>query len=211
VYDVYAVKNTGAGAKTREALWNGRLRTLASSAQQYGIIRIFLFSKCKTLMALTKTQKEEVIVDLREKLSDAKTIVFVNFKGLTVGESNKFRKALREAGVGYKVAKKTLISRVLDEKGLAGTMPALDGEVAIAYSSDMLAPAREVFNFSKGKATPSIVGGAFDGAYADKAQMLSIATIPPREVLLAQVLNLMNSPIQRFAVVLSEIAKTKSA
>ena len=162
-------------------------------------------------MALTKTQKEEVIVELREKLADAKTIVFVNFKGLTVGETTKFRKALREAGVGYKVAKKTLVARVLDEKSLTGTMPALEGEVAIAYSSDMLAPAREVFNFSKGKQTPKIIGGVFDGAYADQAHMLSIATIPPREVLLAQVVNLMNSPIQRFAVVISEIAKSKSA
>ena len=160
-------------------------------------------------MALTKTQKEEVIVDLREKLKDAQTIVFVNFKGLTVKEADMFRRQLREAGVGYKVAKKTLVARVLDEKGLKGTMPAIEGEVAIAYSTDALAPAREVFNFSKGKQTPSIVGGVFDGTYADKAHMMSIATIPPREVLLAQVLNLINSPIQRFAVVISEIAKSK--
>lgn len=162
-------------------------------------------------MALTKTQKEEVIVGLRESLADAQTIVFVNFKGLTVGETNKFRKQLREAGVGYKVAKKTLVARVLDEKTIAGTMPVLEGEVAIAYSTDPLAPAREVFNFSKGKQTPSIVGGIFDGAYADKAHMMAIATIPSREVLLAQVLNLMNSPIQRFAIAISEIAKSKES
>ncbi len=162
-------------------------------------------------MALTKQEKQDVIVDLREKLSDAKAIAFVSFKGLTVKESDVLRRNLRDAGVGFQVAKKTLLGRVLDEKGISGDMPALDGETAIAYSSDLLAPAREVFNFSKGKATPSIVGGVFDGAYADKAQMLSYATIPSREVLLSQVLNLINSPIQRFAVVISEIAKTKSA
>jgi large subunit ribosomal protein L10 len=162
-------------------------------------------------MALTKQEKQDVIVDLREKLSDAKAVTFVSFKGLTVKESDMLRRDLRNAGVGFQVVKKTLLGRVLDEKGISGSMPALDGETAIAYSSDLLAPAREVFNFSKGKKTPSIVGGVFDGAYADKEQMLSYATIPSREVLLAQVLNLINSPIQRFAVVVSEIAKAKSA
>jgi len=162
-------------------------------------------------MALTKNQKQEVISEMRELLADAKTLVFVNFKGLTVAETNAFRRSLREAGVGYKVAKKTLLGRVLDEKGLSGTLPDLSGEVGIAFSSDLLAPAREVFAFSKGKERPYIVGGVFEGAYADKAHMLSIATIPSRDVLLAQVLNIINSPIQRFAVVISEIAKAKAA
>jgi large subunit ribosomal protein L10 len=162
-------------------------------------------------MALTKSQKTEVIKELEASLANAETMVFVNFKGLTVAEVNKLRKALREAGASYKVAKKTLLGRVLDSKNIEGTMPAMEGEIAVVYSTDALAPAREVFNFAKGKETPTIVGGVFAGEYADKARMLSIATIPSREVLLAQFVNLINSPIQRFAVVLSEIAKTKTA
>lgn len=161
-------------------------------------------------MALTKNQKEEVIVELREKLKNAQTLVFVNFKGLTVGETNAFRKNLREAGVGYKVAKKTLVARVLDEKGLSGTAPVLEGEIGIAYSTDALASAREVFNFAKGKERPVIAGGVFEGAYADRAQILAIATIPPREVLLSQIAYLLKSPLQSLAIGIAAVATKKA-
>lgn len=162
-------------------------------------------------MALTKQKKQEVVSDLENRLKDSKTVVFVNFKGLTVAEADALRTALRTAGVGYKVAKKTLLSRVLSEKGIKGDMPVLDGEIAVAYAEDLLAPAREVHAFAKGKETPSIVGGVFDGEYFDKERMLSIATIPSRDVLIAQFLNLINSPIQRFAVAVDQIAKKKTA
>ena len=161
-------------------------------------------------MALTKNQKQEVVSELTDSLANASTMVFVSFKGLSVGETNKFRKSLREAGVSYKVAKKTLLKRALATKGITGEMPEILGEVAIAYSTDMLAPAREVFAFSKGKETPKIVGGVFEGVYADQARMLSIATIPPREVLLAQIANLLNSPIQSLVIGLDQIAQKKA-
>ncbi len=161
-------------------------------------------------MALTKKQKQDVVDELRGDLKDAKTMVFVSFKGLSVGDTNKLRKSLREAGVGYRVAKKTLLGRALDEKNISGNMPEILGEVAVAYSTDMLAPAREVFNFSKGKQTPKIIGGVFEGTYADSAKMLAIATIPSRDVLLAQFLNIINSPIQQFAVVINQIAEKKA-
>lgn len=162
-------------------------------------------------MALTKTQKQEVVADLTEGLKDAKTIVFVNFKGLTVAESDSLRSTLRQSGVSFRVAKKTLLARVLGEKSIAGEMPALEGEIAIAWSSDdILAPAREVFNFGKGKQTPTIAGGVFEGAYLDQAAMLAIATIPSRETLIAQFVNLINSPIQRFVIALNQIAEQKA-
>ena len=117
---------------------------------------------------------------------------------------------MRDAGVGYKVSKKTLLARVLAEKGLKGDIPELKGEVGIAFSTDLLAPAREVFTFSKGKETPVIVGGVFDGEYFDATRMMSIATIPSRDVLLAQVLNIINSPIQGLVIALNQIAEKKA-
>lgn len=162
-------------------------------------------------MALTKNKKKEVISELTLKLAGDQTLVFVNFKGLTVGETDKFRRSLREAGVGYKVSKKTLLNRVLESKGVKGTQPDLSGEVGVAYSVDALAAAREVYNFSKGKETPKIVGGVFEGEYADMVRMMSIATIPSREVLLSQIAYLLKSPMQRIAIAVSEVAKTKTA
>lgn len=161
-------------------------------------------------MALTKQKKQEVIGELTEKLAGNQTIVFVNFKGITVAETDKFRKQLREAGVGYKVSKKTLLNRVLEAKGVTGTQPDLFGEVGVAYSTDALAAAREVFNFSKGKVTPKIVGGVFEGEYADQTRMMSIATIPSREVLLSQIAYLLKSPIQRLAIAVGQVAEKKA-
>ncbi len=161
-------------------------------------------------MALTKKKKVEIVDELTGALKGDQSIVFVNFHGLTVADGNGLRRSLDKASVGYRVAKKTLLKRVLDQKGITGEMPVLDGEIAIAYGTDVLAPAREVYNFGRGKDTLKIVGGIFEGAYVDSVKMLSIATIPPREVLLSQLAFLLKSPLQRFAIALGEVAKTKS-
>lgn len=161
-------------------------------------------------MALTKTKKKEIVSTLETELKDAGSIVFVNFKGLTVKEADALRKSLREQGVSYKVAKKTLLARVLNEKGITGDMPNLEGETAIAYSRDLLAPAREVFTFAKGKQTPKIAGGVFEGSYADAAKITSLATIPSREVLLSQIAYLLKSPMQRLAIAVNQVAEKKA-
>jgi large subunit ribosomal protein L10 len=135
--------------------------------------------------------------------------VFVHYKGLTLGNTTAMRKALREKGVGYFVAKKTLMKRAFGDT-FTGTMPALEGEIAVAYSTDAIAPAQSVKEFAdKFKDNLAIVGGVFEGVYKDKAEMTEIASIPPLQTLRGMFAQLLNSPRQRFAVVLSEVAKTK--
>jgi large subunit ribosomal protein L10 len=86
----------------------------------------------------------------------------------------------------------------------------MPGQIAIAYGEDLLSPAREVFSFAKThKDNISIVGGVFEGKYMNASEMMSIATIPPLQTLRGMFVNLINSPIQRFAVVLDQIALTK--
>lgn len=163
-------------------------------------------------MALTKEKKIEVIEKLKKIVKSAKSLVFVNFHGLNVADVTSLRKVLRPLNIGYVVSKKTLLTRALSEIKMEGQLPELPGEIALAYGEDMLAPSREIYNFHKDhKEKIKIVGGVFDGKYMDAVSMLSIATIPGREVLLAQFVNLINSPIQRFAVALSEIAKKKQS
>ena len=97
---------------------------------------------------LHKTKKEEMIKELSTALKTAPSVVFVNFHGMNVADETVLRTDLRNQGVSYKVSRKTLLKRVLN--GVAtGEMPALTGEVAIAYSADQIAPSREVFNFQK--------------------------------------------------------------
>ncbi len=143
-------------------------------------------------------------------IKGSESIVFVNFHGLTAQTETNLRRTLRDNGVNYKVSRKTLLKRALNGKA-EGEIPELSGEVALAYSKDMIAPAREVYNFAKtNKISLKILGGIFEKNFVNGEKMMTIATIPAREVLYAQFVNLINSPIQRFAVVLDQIAKTKN-
>ena len=116
-------------------------------------------------MALTKAKKQEVLETLKGAITDASSIVFVNFHGTKVEDVNAFRSALRENGVSYLVSKKTLAKRALEEASFEGELPTLDGELALAYTSgDVTAPAREVFDFQKKlDGAVSILGGVFEG------------------------------------------------
>ena len=159
---------------------------------------------------LLKSKKEEMIKELEGAIKESSTLVFVNFHGLKVSDETVLRRELRAQGVDYKVSRKTLLARALKGKA-EGEMPELAGEVAVAYSKDQIASAREIYNFQKThKGLLNILGGIFEGKFIGGAKMTEIAMIPSREVLYAQFVNLINSPIQRFAVVLDQIASKKS-
>jgi len=159
-------------------------------------------------VAITKSKKVEILSRLSDVKESSEAIVFIHFKGLNLADTTAMRKALREAGVGFFVAKKTLMERVFT--GYEGTMPKLDGEIAVAYSADPMAPAQNMKDFAaKFKDKVAIVGGVFQGAFKDQAEMTAIASIPGIDVLRGMFAQLINSPRQRFAVVLSEVAKTK--
>jgi large subunit ribosomal protein L10 len=158
---------------------------------------------------LTKSKKEEIVKDLEKAIQDSKSVVFVNFHGLNANNETAFRSDLRKGGVGYRVSRKTLLSRALAGKA-TGEVPALPGEVAIAYSTDDIAPAREVYNFGKSHGDVlSILGGIFEGKFVDGPYMTELATIPSREVLLSKLAFLLKSPMQRLAIAVSEVAKKK--
>lgn len=155
-------------------------------------------------MAITRQKKEQVVGKISEVAKNAKTLVFANFKKLTVAQQTEMRKALRAQQIGYTVAKKTLIRRGLNTAGYAGDVPALDGEVALVYAQDELAPARELAVFvKKFPENLGFLGGVFGGKYVNKDEITSIAAIPGMDALRAQFLQLINSPRQRFAVVLN--------
>jgi large subunit ribosomal protein L10 len=161
-------------------------------------------------MAKTKNQKIEEVKVLAGIVKDAKSVVFVNFDKLQVLEETKLRRALGDNGSTYRVVKKTLLEKAFDGSGITGEMADMPGMIAIATSDDLIAPAREVYNFQKDhKDNVKIVGGVFDGRFVGMEEMMSIATIPPLKVLQGMFANIINSPLQRFAIVLSEVAKAK--
>lgn len=161
-------------------------------------------------MSIKLEKKKELVSSLEKALESAKSVVFVKFDKLKVADANTLRRSLQAEEVGYQVAKKTLLKRALLTHKVTGDLPEIPGQVAIAYGSDLLAPAREVFAFQKGhKENVSIVGGVFEGRYMNATEMMSIATIPPLQTLRGMFVNLINSPIQRLVVGLNQIALKK--
>jgi large subunit ribosomal protein L10 len=164
-------------------------------------------------MAITKEKKQEIVAKVKDVLENAVSVVFVNFKGLSVADTSAMRKSLKDDSVGYYVAKKTLIERALGERGYAGTLPDMPGELALAWSNeDPTAAARGVFEHGKKhKGALSIMGGVFESSYMSAIDMTSIATIPPVPVLRGMFVNVLNSPIQGMAIVLNAIAQRDGA
>jgi len=161
-------------------------------------------------MAITKEKKKEIIAGLEKTIAKSKSVVFVNFHKLLVKDASLIRRSLKNENVGYVVAKKSLFKRALSGAGIKGNTPALSGELALAYGEDLIAPARSIYDFQKkldGKV--SILGGIFDGEYKSQEEMLGIASIPSLNVLRGMFVNIINSPIQRFAIALGQIAERK--
>jgi len=164
-------------------------------------------------MAKTKAEKAVIIEKIEKAFKDATSSVLVHFSKLSVADETAVRRALRESDVSYFVAKKTLIRRALESLGHKHDDLALDGEVAIAYGGgdDATAPARLVHEFGKKFADKlTILGGIFEGKLIGQAAMQELATIPSLQALRGMFAQLLNSPRQRFAVVLSKVAETKT-
>jgi len=163
-------------------------------------------------MAITREKKKEIISELKRIFSESESVAFCNFHGLSVKDATEVRNGLREKGVGYYVAKKSLTRKALEEAEVEGNQPEFVGELSIVYGKDATDSAREIYEFQKKFDNQvSIVGGIFAGEYRDKEGMVEVAQIPSLQVLRGQFVNLINSPIQGFAIALNAIAEKKEA
>ena len=161
-------------------------------------------------MAISKEKKIEIVEKLKKAFKDAKSLVFVNFRGLKVGDTTSMRRDLKDKGISYTVAKKSLTDRVLDGEKFLGEKPVLEGELALAWGEDLVSPAREIYAFKKKfPDNLKILGGVFESRFMSSLEMEDIAQIPTLEVLRGKFVNIINSPIQRLVIGLNEISKIK--
>lgn len=166
-------------------------------------------------MAKTRAQKEALVQRLEIAMKDAASTVFVHFNKVTASDETKLRRGLGKEDVKYVVAKKSLVRRALSNLGVAHDSLALEGELAVAYNNatagDPTIPAGKVHILAKeiGGEKVSIIGGLFQGLLKDGPAMREIAMIPPVPILRGMFANIINSPRARFAIALSEVAKTQ--
>ena len=154
-------------------------------------------------------KKQQVVEELTEKLKNAAGGVLVDYKGITVEDDTKLRKELRENGVDYFVVKNTLLKRALNAAGIEGLDSALEGTTAIALSNDDIIIAPKVLNkkAEDSKGQFSIKLGFVDGKAISKEEVEAYAKLPSKETLLSQLVFMLQSPIQRLAIAISEIEK----
>ena len=154
--------------------------------------------------------KAPIVDEIKGYVSDAKSAVLVDYRGLTVEQDTKLRKQLREAGVVYKVYKNTLRHLAFDGTDFAQLDKDLEGPTAIAFGiEDETAPARIINNFAKEAEALEIKSGVVDGEYYDAAGVKVLATIPSKDELISKLLGSLQSPITNFARVVKQIAEAQ--
>ena len=156
-------------------------------------------------------QKQTLVSELAAELKSSVSGVLVNYQGITVDDDTKMRKALREAGVKYKVVKNSLTGRACDEVGFSDMKQYLTGMTAIAISeNDAVAPAKILKEYAEKIESFSILAGYVDGAVIDTKTVEALADIPSREVLIAKFLGSIKSPVYGFAYAIKAVADKKA-
>ena len=162
-------------------------------------------------MSLNRSEKEAVISDLTGLAAKAQTLVIAEYRGITVADMTKLRNTARSNGVTLSVLKNTLARRAVAGSGFEVVADQMTGPLIYSFSEDAVAAAKVVAEFAKTNDKLVIRAGAYLGKALDANGVKQLASIPSKEVLLAQLLGLMQSPISRTARVLSALAEQKGA
>lgn len=159
-------------------------------------------------MSASLEAKKALVEEIKEKIKKAKSLTFVDYRGLTVEEDTKMRAAFRNAGADYKVYKNRLVLRALEECGITGLDKVLEGTSAVAFGfADEVAPNKIIVDTMEDTQKLQIKGGVLNGQVIDVNMVKTLASIPSKEVLLAKLLFLLQSPVRGLAVALNAIAE----
>ncbi|MGN0406123.1 MAG: 50S ribosomal protein L10 [Bariatricus sp.] len=156
--------------------------------------------------------KQPIVQAIVDDITDAQSIVLVDYRGLTVAQDTELRKQLREAGIIYKVCKNTMMKRAFEGTDFAQLDEYLEGPSAIAISKDdATAPARIICKFAKTAQALEVKAGVVEGTVYDADGVVELSKIPSREELLSKLLGSLQSPITNLARVLNQIAEQNGA
>ena len=160
-------------------------------------------------MSLNRSEKQAVIDEVTGLAATAQTLVIAEYRGITVADMTKLRIQARGKGVTLSVLKNTLARRAVAGSAFDVVADQMTGPLIYSFSVDAVAAAKVVADFAKTNAKLVIRGGAFGGKFLDVDGVKQLASIPSKEVLLAQICGLLMSPISRTAIVLSALAAKK--
>ena len=160
-------------------------------------------------MSLNRSEKQVVIDEVSALAAKAQTLVMAEYRGITVADLTKLRVDARSKGVSLSVLKNTLARRAVAGTGFEVAADQMTGPMIYGFSEDAVAAAKVVADFAKTNTKMVIRGGVYAGKALDENGVKQLANIPSKEVLLAQLLGLMQSPISRTARVLAALAEQR--
>jgi len=162
-------------------------------------------------LSLNLQEKQAVVAEVSAQVAQAQTIVLAEYRGIAVSDITKLRANARGAGVYFHVLKNTLARRAVQGTPFEALADKMVGPLVYSISADPVAAAKVVYDFSKANEKLVIKAGLYNGKVMDAAAVNALATVPSKEVLLAQLLGLLQSPVSGLARVLSAVAEQKSA
>ena len=160
-------------------------------------------------MSLNRSEKQAVIDEVTGLAAKAQTLVMAEYRGITVADMTRLRSQARDKGVNLSVLKNTLARRAVAGSAFDVLSDQMTGPLIYGFSTDAVAAAKVVADFAKTNDKLVIRAGAMGGKVLDVNGVKQLANIPSKEVLLAQLLGLMQSPISRTARVLAALAEKK--
>ncbi len=159
-------------------------------------------------MSANFENKKIVVSEIESYAKNAKSIVLVDYRGLTVSQVTELRNKVREAGGVYKVYKNRLMKIAFEKLGIEFPASDFEGTTAVLFhETDEVAPAKIALDGAKSTGKIQLKSGYVSGKYYNTAEITTLANIPSREVLVAQLLGLLTNPMRSLAVCVSEIAK----
>jgi large subunit ribosomal protein L10 len=162
-------------------------------------------------LSLNRNEKEAVIAEVSAQAGKAQTLALAEYRGLTVAQMDQLRKNAREQGVYLHVLKNTLARRAVAGTSFEVVAQSMSGPLIYGFSVDAVAAAKVIADFAKANDKLVIKAGAYAGKALDINGVKALAAIPTREVLLAQICGLLQTPISGFARVLAAVAEQKNA
>ena len=159
-------------------------------------------------MSANLEAKKQVVEDIKAKINESKSVVLVDYKGLTVAEDTTLRNEFRKANVQYKVLKNTLVRKAFNDLGITSFDADLNGTTAVAFGADETSASKVVIDNAKKFNNKLSAKSAFvDGKYVDKKGVEALASIPSREALVATLAGTLQSLIGGLAVALNRVAE----
>lgn len=162
-------------------------------------------------MSLNRNEKAAVVAEVTAQAAKSQTLAMAEYRGLTVEHLNVLRRQARASGVYLHVLKNSLARRAVAGTPFEVAAESMSGPLIYGFSEDAVAAAKVIADFAKGNDKLVVKAGAYAGKALDANGVKALAAIPSKEVLLAQLLGLMQSPVSRFARAVAAVAEKKAA